>query len=355
MASERDSAVTVLMLALPETAGSALYGMMDVLLATGNVWQSLVRSDTSSRCFDVRVVAISREPFRCGNRIPVTPDLDLHKARKADIVIVPEMWLGPDEAITGRYPQVVTWLRKRYEAGATLYSACSGAVLLAETGLLDGCDATSHWGYQDLFRRQYPKVRFRPEPNLVFADPAGRIVTAGGTTSWHDLAIHIIARHASPAEAMRIAKVYLLKWHSEGQLPYESLLRNNPHADGVVATCEHWLAEHFRDHTALQRVVGESRIPERTLKRRFRQATGLTLIDYVQNLRIEEAKRMLEHGSESVENISYAVGYEDTSFFRRLFKRRTSLTPSQYRRLFEPVMRSGTVAAASMRSQAGRS
>jgi hypothetical protein len=118
MASERDSAVTVLMLALPETAGSALYGMMDVLLATGNVWQSLVRSDTSSRCFDVRVVAISREPFRCGNRIPVTPDLDLHKARKADIVIVPEMWLGPDEAITGRYPQVVTWLRKRYEAGA---------------------------------------------------------------------------------------------------------------------------------------------------------------------------------------------------------------------------------------------
>jgi transcriptional regulator GlxA family with amidase domain len=154
---------------------------------------------------------------------------------------------------------------------------------------------------------------------------------------------------------MRIAKVYLLKWHSEGQLPYESLLRNNPHADARGATCEHWLAEHFRDHTALQRVVGESRIPERTLKRRFRQATGLTLIDYVQNLRIEEAKRMLEHGSESVENISYAVGYEDTSFFRRLFKRRTSLTPSQYRRLFEPVMRSGTVAAASMRSQAGRS
>ena len=92
--------------------------------------------------------------------------------------------------------------------------------MLAETGLLNGCDATSHWGYQDLFRRRtIQQVRFRPEPNLCFADPAGRIVTAGGTTSWHDLALHIIARHVSPGEAMRIAQVYLLKWHDEGQLP----------------------------------------------------------------------------------------------------------------------------------------
>jgi transcriptional regulator GlxA family with amidase domain len=76
-------------------------------------------------------------------------------------------------------------------AGSALYSACSGAVMLAETGLLDQCEATSHWGYQDLFRKYYPNVRFGPEPNLAFADPSGQIVTAGGTTSWHDLAIHM--------------------------------------------------------------------------------------------------------------------------------------------------------------------
>jgi transcriptional regulator GlxA family with amidase domain len=111
------------------------------------------------------------------------------------------------------------WIRRQYKDGSTLYSACSGSVMLAETGLLDGCEATSHWGYQDLFSKRYPKVHFRPEPNLVFADAAGRIVTAGGTTSWHDLAIHIISRYGSPGEALRIAKVYLLKWHGEGQLP----------------------------------------------------------------------------------------------------------------------------------------
>lgn len=111
-------------------------------------------------------------------------------------------------------------------------------MMLAETGLLDGYCATSHWGYRDLFRKQYPKVRFEPAPNLVFARADGRIVTAGGTTSWHDLALHIIGRHASPGEALRIAKVYLMKWHAEGQLPYAPLVVEQPHGDAMVRRCE---------------------------------------------------------------------------------------------------------------------
>jgi transcriptional regulator GlxA family with amidase domain len=230
------------------------------------------------------------------------------------------------------------WIRRQHERGASIYSACSGAVMLAETGLLDQCEATSHWGYQDLFRKHYPDVRFRPEPNLAFADPSGQIVTAGGTTSWHDLAIHIISRHCSPGEALRIAKVYLLKWHGEGELPYETLVRNNPHADSVVHTCEKWLEAHFTEQGALPRVVELANIPERTLKRRFKIATGSSLIERVQDLRVEEAKRLLEVGTMPVDEISFSVGYEDASFFRRLFKRRTGLTPSQYRRMFKPIL-----------------
>jgi transcriptional regulator GlxA family with amidase domain len=192
---------------------------------------------------------------------------------------------------------------------------------------------------QDLFRRRYPQVRFRPEPNLCFADPAGRIVTAGGTTSWHDLALHIISRHVSPGEAMRIAKVYLLKWHDEGQLPYEPLVRQQPHTDAVVHGCETWLREHFREPGVVARVVGRARIPERTLKRRFKQATGLALMDYVQNLRIEEAKHALESSDLPVDEICFAIGYEDPSFFRRLFKRRTGVAPARYRRVFQPIHR----------------
>lgn len=339
MRSSNTGPVEVLIVAVPETAGSALYGMVDVLTAAGNVWQILVNTEPERTLFRVRIVGHIGEAFTCGNGIPVTPDFSVADDPKADILILPELWLGPDEHIKGRYPELMDWIRHKYKEGVTLYSACSGAVMLAETGLLDGCEATSHWGYQNLFSKRYPKVRFRPEPNIVFADPAGRIVTAGGTTSWHDLALHIISRHGSPGEAMRIAKVYLLKWHGEGQLPYATLVRRTPHADSVVRSCEKWLADNFRDTDAIKQVVESSNIPERTLKRRFKAATGSTLIEYLQNLRVEEAKRLLESGQMPVDEISVQVSYDDTSFFRRLFKRRTGLTPSQYRRMFQPVIR----------------
>jgi transcriptional regulator GlxA family with amidase domain len=170
-------------------------------------------------------------------------------------------------------------------------------------------------------------------------------VTAGGTTSWHDLAIHIISHHCSPGEALRIAKVYLLKWHAEGQLPYTSLVRHQPHADSVVRHAEDWLAKRFREPHAVAGVVDASGIPERSLKRRFKAATGSTLIDYVQNLRVEEAKRLLEARHLSSEAISAEVGYENPAFFRRLFKRSTGLTPGQYRRMFQPISGAGDIPA----------
>ena len=338
--------VQALIVAVPETAGSALYGMIDVLAATGNIWQSLVGAEPGRTLIRPRVVSLSGEPFRCGNGIPVIPEFTVGDDPGGDLVILPELWLRTDQDLKGRYPELMAWIRRRYRQGAMLYSACSGSVMLAETGLLDGKAATSHWGYADLFRNSYPDVQFRPEPTLAFADKGGRIVTAGGTTSWHDLAIHIIARHCSPGEALRIAKVYLLKWHAEGQLPYASLIRRLPHADSAVRACEAWLGTHFREPAPLARAIDALGVPERTLKRRFKAATGSTLIEYVQNLRIEEAKRLLETASLPADEISAEVGYEDPAFFRRLFKRRTGLTMGGYRRLFRPIDQAGADAVA---------
>jgi transcriptional regulator GlxA family with amidase domain len=337
MARAAPQVLEAIIVALPETAGSALYGMVDVLAAAGTLWRQLVGDEPGVGLIRPRIVSLSREQFRCGNGIPVNPDLAFDEVRKADIIILPELWLAPSDDMRERYSELKDWIRQRYRAGSTIYSACSGSVLLAATGLLNGREATSHWGYADLFRKSFPKVRFDPKPNLVFADPTGRIVTAGGTTSWHDLAIHIISRHCSPGEALRIAKVYLLKWHSEGQLPYASLVRRQPHADSVVRHAEVWLSRHFRESHAVAAAVTACGIPERSLKRRFKTATGTTLIDYVQNLRIEEAKRLLEAEEISFDDIALTVGYENTAFFRRLFKRCTGLTPGQYRQMFRPI------------------
>jgi transcriptional regulator GlxA family with amidase domain len=329
--------IEALILALPETAGSALYGMVDVLAATGTLWQEMVGAEQGHRLIAPRIVSESRSGFRCGNGIPVSPDIAVDEATAPEILIIPELWLAPTDDVTGRYGTLKEWIRQCYRGGSTIYTACSGSILLAATGLLDNRDATSHWGYQDLFRKSFPAVRFNPEPNLVIADAGGRIVTAGGTTSWHDLALHIIARHCSPGEALRIAKVYLLKWHSEGQLPYASLVRRQPHADSVVRRAEEWLAAHFRDELAVAGAVSACGIPERTLKRRFKTATGSSLMAHVQNLRMEEAKRLLETTRTAADEIAANVGYDNPAFFRRLFKRCTGMTPGSYRRMFRPL------------------
>lgn len=320
--------------AVPETAGSALYGMLDVLAATGNLWQELVGGEPPRKLIQPRVVSDRRKDFQCGNGIPVRPDCHVGDDPRADIIILPELWLGPDEDISGRYDAIIDWVRRSYQGGASIYSACSGSIMLAETGLLNGRPATSHWGFERLFRTRYPQIEFKPEPVLQFADPGGRIVTAGGTTSWHDLAIHIIARHCSPGEAARIAKVYLLKFHDEGQLPYAALVKEAPHADAAVRECEAFLKQNYLDPSAVTKTVEQARVPERTLKRRFKAATGLSVIDYVQNLRIEEAKHLLETTGLAVDEIGVRVGYENLSFFRQLFRRRCGLSPAGYRKLF---------------------
>jgi len=312
---------------------------VDVLKTTGNIWQMLLRerAQPQPQPFHVQIAALSTRGFRCGHGIPVSPTVSIRDDPPADVIVIPELWLGPDEHLSGRYASLAAWIRERYQQGAHVYSVCSGALLLAETGLLDGREATSHWGYQQLFERRYPQIRFRPERNLCFADAAGRLVTAGGATSWHDLVLHIVSRHVSRAEALRMAKVYLLKTHDEGQLPYRPLVKLQPHADSAVRRCEDWLAKHFREGHAVARVADFSGLAERTLKRRFKAATGTILIDYLQNLRIEEAKRLLESSDRAADEISAEVGYQDASFFRRLFNRRTGTTPLVYRRMFQPI------------------
>lgn len=337
MSAPASKPLKALIVALPETAGSALYGMVDVLAAAGSLWQELSGHEPVGPLIEPKIVGLSRQAFDCGNKIPVRPVLALEEEPTGDLLIVPELWLSPHDDLSDRYGSLLEWIRRRHRAGTPIYSACSGAVLLAASGILDGCEATSHWGYQDLFRKRFPKVRFKPEPNLVFADPAGRIVTAGGATSWHDLAIHIISRHCGPGEATRIAKAYLLKWHAEGQSPFSNLVRRQPHADALARRAEEWLQQNFRQARAVSGVVAATGASERTLNRRFKAAMGATLMAYTQNLRIEETKRRLETSAASFEDIATETGYENPAFARRVFKRMTGLLPREYRRMFQPI------------------
>ncbi|MEO1331312.1 MAG: helix-turn-helix domain-containing protein [Pseudomonadota bacterium] len=328
--------IDVQLLALPETAASGLYGMLDVLRVAGALWRTISGADPGPTCFNPRIVASQPEPFRCGGVAMVEPDIVISPSNVPEVLVITDFWLALDDAVLDRHEELKAWLRHCWSNGATIYSACSGSIILAAAGLLDGRPATSHWAYSDLFDSAFPKVSFDPTSNLCFSDESGRLVTAGGAAAWHDLALHIISRHISPGEAIATAKFFLMKWHPEGQRPYANEARQRPHADSAVRRAESWLRENFQSPDPVSGAIAAVGVSERSLKRRFTQATGVSLIAYAQNLRVEAAKEALEFSRKSFEEIAADVGYDNVAFFRRLFKRCTGMSPTEYRRLYEP-------------------
>jgi transcriptional regulator GlxA family with amidase domain len=172
---------------------------------------------------------------------------------------------------------------------------------------------------------------------LSFAGEGDRIVTSGGVTSWQELALYVIALLGGAEHAIQAAKIHILSGHAEGQMPYAVVTHRVQHSDAVIADCQSWIAEAFARDNPVARMTERAGLNPRTFARRFRAATGCSPVEYVQALRIEEAKQLLEANSANVEEIGQTVGYEDPTFFRRLFKRRVGLTPAAYRKKFTKI------------------
>lgn len=316
-------------MALPDAVISTLAGIFDVM--NGG---TLMTNTGSPAPFQVEIVGERTGPLTLASGVPIDVQRAIDDIETSDIVIVPSVLLPPRGWETGRYPRLVDWLRAMHACGAVLCSACSGIFLLAETGLFDGRDATVHFAYARAFAATYPPVAIHPERVLVISGLYEELVSSGASTSWHDLVIYLIARYAGATVAQEVARMFALQWHQEGLTPYIVFEGRADHADGEIQSAQQWLREHFSVGNAVEEMIKRSKLAERTFKRRFLNATGLTPIAYVQRLRIEDAKRRLERTDASVDEISWRVGYEDSAFFRRLFKRTTGLTPSAYRKRF---------------------
>lgn len=327
----------IALLAAPETSASVLYGLYDVLLSVGAVYLDMTVGAPGPELLDVRIVSADGRPFRCIGNIPVEPHGSIEALGEPAAVVVCDLYTSIYDVPKGRYPREAAWLRQVHGAGALVTSVCSGSLLLAEAGLLDGCEATAHWAYRDMFQQHYPKVAFRSESVLCLAAESERIVTAGGVSAWHDLAVYLIARFCGYRHAIETAKVFLFSGHSEGQSPYSVMTRPMESTDGPVSECQAWIAENYATPKPVERMVERSGLNGRTFSRRFRAATGFSPIEYVQALRIEEAKQMLESDAPAVEEIGISVGYEDPASFRRIFKRHVGHSPAVYRRKFQRI------------------
>ena len=157
---------------------------------------------------------------------------------------------------------------------------------------------------------------------------------AGGGTSWQDLALYLLARSVSLESALEVAKLNLIDWHSVGQQPFARLVGSRQVEDALVAKCQEWIAKRPNVEAPVASMVRLSGLPERTFKRRFQKAVGMSPLEYVHALRLETAKNLLETSNETLEKLATKVGYEDATFFSRLFRRKSGLTPAEYRRRF---------------------
>jgi transcriptional regulator GlxA family with amidase domain len=330
--SQPRSLLSVVLLAVPETTPGAVYGMHEVLSGVGSTWSALTGEPEQAVC-GFRPVIASRDgrAFTSSTGARIVVDAALEAVSSPDIVIVSDLAVDMSADPQGRWPHEAAWVRQQHAAGALICSICTGSVLLAETGLLNGTAATTHWAAAPLFRQHYPAVRLEPARILCPAGPEHRIVTAGGASSWTDLALYLVARFCGDVEARRMARVFLIGDHSDGQLPFAARARPRQHDDALIADVQVWIAGHYHLANPVARMAARAGLPARTFARRFRRATGYAPAEYVQGLRIEEAKQLLEATDESTDAVAAAVGYADPASFRRLFKRCVGVTPSRYR------------------------
>ncbi len=328
----------ICLLAAPEASPAVLYGLFDVLSSVGAMYSDMTTGVSGKELLEIKIVAATREPFRCFGNVLVEPHAGINDINETDAVVVCDLYIPIDSSPRGNYPREIEWLNKMYSNKAMLASVCAGSLVLAETGLVDGFEVACHWAYRNMIREYYPKIKLTKDSALNLTANKKRIITAGGASSWQDLVMYLIAHFCGVQQAIYTANIFLLSSHADGQLPYAAMTKFIKHNDAVISECLTWIADNYDCINPVAQMTERAGLQPRTFARRFSAATGYHPLDYVQELRIEAAKTLLATEATNIEEISVLVGYEDPTSFRRLFKRKAGLSPAAYRKKFAGIV-----------------
>lgn len=280
--------------------------------------------------FDVVLASLNGQAVATWGGQLLQVQYSLAEVVRTDLVLIPGFLFTLKQALP-TFAAYGPWLREQHGQGAVLASMCTAAFLLAESGLLHGVRATTHWAFAALFRRRYAQVSLDDAQILC---EENRLITCGGATAAMDLMLHLIRRFGSPELAHTCSKYLLIDNVRTEQSVYALWSLPKSHGDGEILRVQHWLEQHFAQPLVIDDVAQRFGFGVRNFKRRFKQATGYTPIGYLQTLRLERAKQMLESTRMTLDSITYAVGYEDSNSFRRLFQQRVGILPAAYRKRF---------------------
>lgn len=308
---------------------SAITGVLDLFALAGVSWNR-VQGEEVGRHFNVRLASPDGAPIRCINAIQIIAQLSYAEIEDIDILIVPTIG-GPIDEVLAHNPQLLALLQHANREGWTIAGNCTGNFLLAEAGILNGRTATTHWGFKQQFLQRYPEVNLTAE-QLITRDE--HIYCAGGGLAWFDLGLHMIERYVGYEVALQTAKAFVIDYRRDSQLSYSLMRLAKPHKDELVKQVQTWLQQHYAQTFTLDELAQRFSVSKRTLIRRFNAALDSPPNAYLQSLRIEAAQKLLEDTELTVDVVMAQVGYEDASSFRRLFRKHSGLTPTDYRRRF---------------------
>jgi transcriptional regulator GlxA family with amidase domain len=283
-----------------------------------------------SHRFDVQLVGVSDEIALDSGIYTIQADTTISELKNTDLILIPPVSGDVSESVVLN-KEFIPWIKQQYQNGAQVASLCVGAFLLAATGLLDNKLCSTHWSSVNKFRASFPQVRL---VNKVLTDDKG-VYTSGGANSYWNLLIYLVGKFTNHEIAIRTGKYFEVDLDRESQSPYSIFEGSRFHEDESIHKVQEYIERHFQEALNLELLAEIAQLGERTFQRRFKNATKLTAISYIQKTRVEAARKLLEQDNLTVSEIMYDVGYNDPEAFRKIFKRETNLTPMQYRSKYQ--------------------
>ncbi len=319
----------IVILALEGTATTTVMGPADLFAGAGMIWNS-IQGEPLKKYFDVTVVSQNGEAVKGYNGLSIDCHCGINDIEEVDLVIISSMF--NIKQTLNRHQKSINWIKKMHQKGADIASICTGAFLLAQTGLLDHKKATTHWGAIHQFKEMFPTVDV--DPNQILIDE-GSILTSGGANAGFDLSLYLIERYYGHELALKNSKVFLQDLGRSSQTPYMQMKTNLNHIDVQIKSIQEWIFNHLDQTLELSNLAKRAGLSLRTFERRFKKATGETPLTYIQKLKVENAKNLLETTLLSFDEITYQLGYQNSGSFRKVFVKNTSLLPSEYRTKFQ--------------------
>lgn len=282
--------------------------------------------------FDLSLLYHQSDTYEQMDKVMDFPTEAIHEATGKELILVPSFNTDDIKQAISENQVYIPWLIKQYQQGAHIATFCTGAFLLASTGLLNGKTATTHVDACNGFAAAFPDVKLRSDKTLT---EDGRLYTSGGATSTFHLLLHLIEIHCGRDIAIKAAKIFAIDMDRDNQSYFSTFQPVRNHHDELVAKAQQQIESRYNDAETIEDIIKDIPSSRRNMVRRFKQVTGITPIEYLQQTRIEAAKKLLEQTSQQMMEVIYNSGYNDAKAFRKVFRKSVGMTPSEYREKFQ--------------------